>query len=486
MKNRELKPQKKSFRDLHLEKLRNIAGMLSSRDYSTDSTYLDGLQSAVMVEFELRSVIDMKLTGDLLEEMHGAGAIQMEDEQSDEEEPEEEDADAATSADESDEEEDSDSWTSDEDDAVEESKKAPVSEEALAASIPKFIVECDVMPTDVQFCRSQDILATADMDGRVKIWKLSPDTGATLTSNLLPHRSPCRAVRFTSSGSLISVGKDKRICVVDTQQGTVTKTYKKAHDASIFCVLPFGDHGIVTGDDDGCVKVWDLRSEAATMEFHDNNECITAMACDDDEQKTLLATSGDGTLSAFNLRRKRLDLQSEAFSSELTSVAIIKGGSKVVCGTGDGALLVFKWGEWGYTLDQYPGREPMSIDAVEVLSPDRIYTASSDGNIRLVNMMPYRMLGYAGYHAMPFERISLSTDRETLASTSHDSQLRFWNVARFNDIPETAAADESDSDDDSDDDGKDGKRGGKRKKGGNSLKMPKKARAITNDFFSDL
>ena len=95
--------------------------------------------------------------------------------------------------------------------------------------------------------------------------------------------------------------------------------------------------------------------------------------------------SGDGTLSAFNLRRKQLELQSEAFSSELLSVAVIKGGSKVVCGTGDGGLLVFRWGEWGYTLDQYPGREPMSIDAIEVLSPDRIYTASSDGYIRCVS-----------------------------------------------------------------------------------------------------
>jgi hypothetical protein len=64
-------------------------------------------------------------------------------------------------------------------------------------------------------------------------WKLSADTASVVT-DLLPHRSPCRAVRFTSSGNLISVGKDKRLCVIDVHQGTITQTYKKAHEYDFF------------------------------------------------------------------------------------------------------------------------------------------------------------------------------------------------------------------------------------------------------------
>lgn len=60
----------------------------------------------------------------------------------------------------------------------------------------------------------------------------------------------------------------------------------------------------------------------------------------------------------------------------------LQGGSKVVCGTGDGGLLIFKWGEWGFTLDQYPGGLAMSVDAVEEFTPDRVFTGNSDGNIR--------------------------------------------------------------------------------------------------------
>jgi WD40 repeat protein len=98
-------------------------------------------------------------------------------------------------------------------------------------------------------------------------------------------------------------------------------------------------------------------------------------------------------------------------------------------------------------------------------------------------MMPYRMLGYAGYHTLPFERISLSPSKDLIASTSHDSQLRFWNVSRFNDIPQTT----SDGSDDSEGEEEETRpgRGGKRKN--NSLKMPKRRKQPTgNDFFSDL
>ena len=36
-------------------------------------------------------------------------------------------------------------------------------------------------------------------------------------------------------------------------------------------------------------QVWDLRSNSAAMEFHENNEYISALTCDE-EEKTLLAT----------------------------------------------------------------------------------------------------------------------------------------------------------------------------------------------------
>jgi hypothetical protein len=57
----------------------------------------------------------------------------------------------------------------DDDDEEEDKPKNNPPEEALAASVPQFLVECGVMPTDIQFCKYDNILATADMDGKVKM-----------------------------------------------------------------------------------------------------------------------------------------------------------------------------------------------------------------------------------------------------------------------------------------------------------------------------
>ena len=55
----------------------------------------------------------------------------------------------------------------------------------------------------------------------------------------------------------------------------------------------------------------------------------------------------------------------------------------MVCGTGEGTLNIFNWGEWGNISDRFPGH-PMSIDCIVPLTPDIICTGSMDGVIRYV------------------------------------------------------------------------------------------------------
>ena len=71
------------------------------------------------------------------------------------------------------------------------------------------------------------------------------------------------------------------------------------------------------------VKVWDMRQNKAVMDVKEHEEFISDMDVEKNK-RYLVATSGDGTLSAFDIRKHKLKLQSELFDSELLSVAIIK------------------------------------------------------------------------------------------------------------------------------------------------------------------
>jgi WD40 repeat protein len=108
---------------------------------------------------------------------------------------------------------------------------------------------------------------------------------------------------------------------------------------------------------------------------------------------------------------------------------IIKGGKKVICGTQEGALTIWSWGDWGDQNDRFMGH-PESIDALLKLDEGTIITGSSDGLVRVVEIQPNRLLGVLGDHdGFPVEDLQFSRDRGLIGSLSHDDIVRMWDVS---------------------------------------------------------
>lgn len=248
------------------------------------------------------------------------------------------------------------------------------------------------------------------------------------------HKKACRALAFSKDGLyLFTASKDKSLQAVDMNTGGVAHAVNKAHKSPVYCMKVMNENLLATGDDDGCVKFWDTRQASNILTVTDNEDFISDMACDA-ENRTLLATSGDGTLSVFNVRRQKIEERSDNMESELLSLAIVKGGRKVVCGTGDGILNLFSWGEWGDISDRFPGH-PLSIDSCVAVSDSVVCTGSMDGIIRAVHILPNRFVGTIGEHDdFPVERMRLSRDGNTLASCSHDQSIKFWDVSHVKNV----------------------------------------------------
>lgn len=137
---------------------------------------------------------------------------------------------------------------------------------------------------------------------------------------------------------------------------------------------------LLTGDDDGVIKLWDLRKKKMCFEWKENEDFISSLTIDE-ESNLALATGGDGYLSVIHLRRGDLEARSDNVEDELLSLAIIKNKKKVVTGTQSGVLAIWNWGDWGDMKDRYPGH-PHSIDTMVQLNENMIATGSSDGLIR--------------------------------------------------------------------------------------------------------
>ena len=70
----------------------------------------------------------------------------------------------------------------------------------------------------------------------------------------------------------------------------------------------------------------------------------------------------------------------------------MKRGRKVVCGSQEGVLDIFDYSDIEDISDRFPGH-PSSVDALLPLEEDIVMTGSSDGVIRIISILPNKMLG---------------------------------------------------------------------------------------------
>lgn len=252
----------------------------------------------------------------------------------------------------------------------------------------------DAMVFSLCFHPVDPLIAVGLVTGEVSVYRINSGTEPqTLLYKLTHHDDSCRSICCTDSGALFSCSADKSLSVIDLTTGSVSWRCETAHATGINECLLVGEATnpagmVATGDDDGCVKLWDVRQKKEAMSFSDHEDFVSGFAVREDK-RTLVSTSGDGTLCAYNLRKGKLELRSDQLEDELLSCVTLKGGNIVLCGSQEGVLHTYKWGLWADCSDRFPGH-PNSIDTIVALTDDLVLTGSSDGLIRLVNIQPHK------------------------------------------------------------------------------------------------
>lgn len=291
------------------------------------------------------------------------------------------------------------------------------------------------------------------------------------TCCFLCEQSSSATASSSSSAIFASTSADRFAAMTDVEAGKPVWSCKLK--AAGNALLPLsGRERFVVGDDDGGLRVFDGRGKKAAVSWSENGDFISDLAVGVDGT-SLCATSGDGTLAVYDLRKggeKGLIAMSDFQDDELLSVAIVRDGKKVVCGSQTGILPIFSWGDFGDQKDRIKGH-PMSVDAMVKLSEDGVLTGSSDGKIRAVathsKSLGSCILGVVGEHGeYPIERLALSPDGCYFASASHaQPAVQLWStqaakrllagesIDAASGTQETAEAeaDEPDSDDSDDD-----------------------------------
>ncbi|MCO5563554.1 hypothetical protein L7F22_017199 [Adiantum nelumboides] len=243
------------------------------------------------------------------------------------------------------------------------------------------------------------------------------------------HSESCRALRFGEDGHyVLTASPDCSILATNIETGQSVARLTSAHRSPINRLINLTECTIASGDDDGTIKVWDTRQNKCCNSFSPHEDYISDLEFASSTSQ-LLGVSGDGTLSVCNLRSNKVEAHSEFSEDELLSVVLVKDGRKVVCGSQEGVLLLYSWPYFKDCSDRFVGH-PKSVESILKFDEDTVMTGSSDGLIRLISILPNKMIGVIGEHAdFPIERLALCSNRKVLGSASHDHVLKLWDVS---------------------------------------------------------
>ncbi|XP_059642078.1 WD repeat-containing protein 55 isoform X1 [Cornus florida] len=270
------------------------------------------------------------------------------------------------------------------------------------------------LPFDVDFHPSNSLVAAGLITGDLLLFRYAADSQPQRLLEVHAHSESCRAVRFINEGRAIATGSpDCSILATDVETGSAIARLENSHGAAVNRLINLTPSTIASGDDEGCIKVWDTRERSCKNSFNAHEEYISDMTFVSDSMK-LLGTSGDGTLSLCNLRSNKVETRSEFSEDELLSVVLMKNGRKVICGTQTGTLLLYSWGFLKDCSDRFVDLSPNSVDVLLKLDEDRVITGSENGLISLVGILPNRIIQPIAEHSeYPVERLGTKRKNES-------------------------------------------------------------------------
>lgn len=147
----------------------------------------------------------------------------------------------------------------------------------------------------------------------------------------------------------------------------------------------------------------------------------------------LLCSSGDGSLTTIDLHNRKVFMQSEEYDEELSCLGLFRSETKLVSGSSKGKLFLFNWNEFGLHSDVFAVSKT-AINGLVPITENIVVTACDDGNLRASHLFPHRHLGVVGQHDLSIENVDICNTGEFIASSSHNNDIKFWNIKYFEDF----------------------------------------------------
>ncbi len=240
------------------------------------------------------------------------------------------------------------------------------------------------------------------------------------------EESAIRSVGVTPNGQTIVTGDDDgKIKVWNGLNGQLEKTFSTEEDGIKTVVISADGNTIVSGGEDSLIKVWNRRSGQLERTFEGHEEEINSIALSGNGN-TIVSGSGDRTIRIWNRSTGQLERTIEGHEEGIKAVAISADGNTVVSGGQDKKVKIWDWRS-GQLRKSMKGHEE-EVRSVAI-SPDgrTIVSGGGDKTIKIWDASGNLKHTFQG-HTSKVDSVTISSNGQNIISGSRDRSIKIWNL----------------------------------------------------------
>jgi WD40 repeat protein len=192
-------------------------------------------------------------------------------------------------------------------------------------------------------------------------------------------------------------------------------------------VLSSNQARVVTGGEDGVVRIWNLARGSLLAEFRGHGDRINAVDFSNDGTK-IVSGSSDDTAKVWDLKTGRVITDFNVHTDNVNSVMFAPTGNRVVSASSDNEVHVWN-SDTGTIATTFSGHTG-SVRAA-VFSPDGTKVVSGGYGDNIVRVWESgtgtELLGF-DRHDGPIYDLAISHDGQQVVSSGQDDQVKVWDI----------------------------------------------------------
>lgn len=276
---------------------------------------------------------------------------------------------------------------------------------------------------DVSFGLRSDMFLVIDAAGFARIWDSSDYTV------ILRVGPSSKAGGFSCAvgedGCVLTGWADGYIRCYDPQSTALRWEIPNAHKGAVSALF-INQNYILSGGDDGALRVWARTSHQLLTQFTDNRRTLTRVFPDLKMAHLIHASGIDRIVNTYDLKLERRVVHHEIGSGSILDMTQRKDNELelITCGVG-GAILFWDCDE-ANPVQHIPLR--VQINSVDVSPNGRFLAAGTEsGELIVFEIASLQMVSQGAVHSGKVNKLKWSPDQKQIVTVSDDCSIALWN-----------------------------------------------------------